>query len=189
MYQHATAVGLVLTSLPGVAGVYMYYRTPYRKTAFNLLLLSAFLIRLLMISLDPFLQDWDERFHAIVAKNMMDFPFKPMMVVNPVFAQLRIGGTVISGCTSNRCLCGRGLLKYLCNTVAMRLPIAIWAIAIWMIRDIANRWTRNDEIAFIVHSLLVWIGNGGSDMSLDHNDFTFTLHCGTWAWSRYGIQP
>ena len=34
--------------------------------------------------LDPFLNMWDERFHALVAKNMMNNPFKPMLYNDPV---------------------------------------------------------------------------------------------------------
>ena len=83
--QQETTIGLILTSLPGLAGIFLFYRTSYKKEAFYLLLLSAFLIRLLMISLDPFLQNWDERFHALVAKNMMEHPFKPMLIAHPVF--------------------------------------------------------------------------------------------------------
>ena len=49
-----------------------------------LLLIGAFGIRLFIITVDPFLHDWDERFHALVAKNMMSHPFKPMLYVNPV---------------------------------------------------------------------------------------------------------
>ncbi len=52
------------------------------KRALLLLFLAAFVLRLCMISLDPFLNKWDERFHALVAKNMMDHPFKPMLRVN-----------------------------------------------------------------------------------------------------------
>ena len=41
--------------------------------------------------LDPFLNMWDERFHALVAKNMMSNPFKPMLyndpVINMVYAE------------------------------------------------------------------------------------------------------
>lgn len=49
-----------------------------------LLLFGAIGVRLFMITIDPFLHDWDERFHAIVAKNMITYPFKPMLFVNPV---------------------------------------------------------------------------------------------------------
>ncbi len=30
------------------------------------------------------LHDWDERYHALVAKNMIEQPFKPMLYKNPV---------------------------------------------------------------------------------------------------------
>lgn len=35
-------------------------------------------------SLDGRLHDWDERYHALVAKNMIEQPFKPMLYKNPV---------------------------------------------------------------------------------------------------------
>ncbi len=54
------------------------------KVSMLLLLLGALGIRLFIISVDPFLHDWDERFHALVAKNMISHPFKPMLFVNPV---------------------------------------------------------------------------------------------------------
>jgi len=34
--------------------------------------------------LDPFLNLWDERFHALVAKNLMNHPFKPTLYDDPV---------------------------------------------------------------------------------------------------------
>lgn len=48
------------------------------------LLLFAFFLNSFMASLDPFLNIWDERFHALVAKNMMNHPFKPTLYDNPV---------------------------------------------------------------------------------------------------------
>lgn len=38
-----------------------------------------------MSFLDPFLIIWDEQFHALVAKNMMDHPFKPMLYKDVFF--------------------------------------------------------------------------------------------------------
>lgn len=53
----------------------------YKKDAPAIALLSvgAFILRLFMARLDPFLHDWDERFHALVARNMMGNPFKPFL--------------------------------------------------------------------------------------------------------------
>ncbi|MBL4654661.1 MAG: glycosyltransferase family 39 protein [Bacteroidia bacterium] len=49
-----------------------------------LLLIGAFGIRMFMASLDPFLHLWDEKFHALVAKNMLDNPFEPLLYTDPV---------------------------------------------------------------------------------------------------------
>ena len=49
-----------------------------------LIICGAFLLRVFMAQLDPFLNLWDERYHALVAKNMLCFPLKPMLYVNPV---------------------------------------------------------------------------------------------------------
>src|SRR5688572_1561849 len=48
-----------------------------------LLVLGSFFLRLEMASLDPFLHNWDERFHALVSKNMMEDPFRPMLYKHP----------------------------------------------------------------------------------------------------------
>jgi 4-amino-4-deoxy-L-arabinose transferase len=44
-----------------------------------LLTVIAFALRCYVASLDPYLHKWDERFHALVARNMMDNPFVPML--------------------------------------------------------------------------------------------------------------
>ena len=47
------------------------------------LVLAGFLLRIFAAS-DPFLHEWDERYHALVAKNMMENPFKPMLYKTPL---------------------------------------------------------------------------------------------------------
>ena len=49
-----------------------------------LLFLAAIALYMLAANLDPFLHVWDERFHALVAKNMIDEPFAPMLYADPV---------------------------------------------------------------------------------------------------------
>ncbi len=46
---------------------------------------AAFLLRFWAAGLDPYLNDWDERFHAIVAKNMLEAgPWKPVLRLQPI---------------------------------------------------------------------------------------------------------
>jgi 4-amino-4-deoxy-L-arabinose transferase len=49
-----------------------------------LLTLTAFLLRLTFCLTDPFLYDWDEQFHALVARHMTEHPFKPMLYAEPL---------------------------------------------------------------------------------------------------------
>lgn len=61
------------------------YNLERKKTvSLFLLFLASFSILLFAASLDPFINLWDERFHALVAKNMLDNPFKPMLYANPI---------------------------------------------------------------------------------------------------------
>ncbi|MFT5169209.1 MAG: hypothetical protein ACI8P3_004457 [Saprospiraceae bacterium] len=48
------------------------------SVAILLILLCGFLLRLYVAG-DFYLHDWDERYHAVVAKNLMDHPLKPTL--------------------------------------------------------------------------------------------------------------
>lgn len=49
-----------------------------------ILLIAGFLLRLWMIILDPFLHNWDEHFHALVAKNLSNNFALPILLNNPL---------------------------------------------------------------------------------------------------------
>ncbi len=49
-----------------------------------LILICGFALRILAIISDPFLHPWDERFHALVGRNMIDSPLVPILRVNPI---------------------------------------------------------------------------------------------------------
>src|SRR5436190_21960327 len=57
-----------------------------RETPGFLILISGGLcLRIFAALLDPYLNLWDEQFHALVAKNMILHPFKPTLNENPAF--------------------------------------------------------------------------------------------------------
>lgn len=62
----------------------LIFRQRYFYLSFTFLMIAAFSLRWFFADFDPFLHDWDERFHALVAKNMMANPFKPMLYANPI---------------------------------------------------------------------------------------------------------
>ena len=75
---------LFLTGLLSLAASVYANFTSREKLSVVFLLFFAFLINSLMASLDPFLNIWDERFHALVAKNLMKHPLMPTLYDNPV---------------------------------------------------------------------------------------------------------
>ncbi len=195
-YAQETWIGLLLVSIPAVLGAFLFFTRQQEKPALLLLLLSALLMRLLMISLDPFLHEWDERFHALVAKNMMSWPFKPMLVAQPILPY------DVHDWSNNHVWVHKqpwflwqmaaSMKIFGANTFALRLPSAIMGtLFVWLVFDLAKNWTQNLKIAFIAawfatfsHYALELIAGR---ISLEHNDvaFMFYVTCSLWALSRY----
>lgn len=69
--------------LAGAASLVFFLREQYRW-ALGLLFVAGLSLRLMMTAIDPFLNFWDEQFHALVAKNVLHDPLHPMMYVHPV---------------------------------------------------------------------------------------------------------
>lgn len=186
----------MLASVPAVVSIYMFFIAEKKRTALFLLVLSAFLLRMVMISLDPYLHDWDEKFHALVARNMTHFPFKPMLFEHPVFPynykdwsynhiwlhkqpvflwQMAISMKVFG-----------------INLIGLRLPSALMGTAIvWLVYDLGRKWLKDENVAFIggiiscfsFFSLELIAGQ----MSTDHNDvaFVFYVTLSLWAFAVY----
>lgn len=55
-----------------------------QRWALLLLTAAAFVLRLFAATLDPFLNEWDECFHALVAKRMLDDPLTPRLFAEGV---------------------------------------------------------------------------------------------------------
>jgi 4-amino-4-deoxy-L-arabinose transferase len=73
---------IVAGLLPVAAAVLLFMRGKTRP-ALYLLIAGGFALRLWMAFIDPFINIWDEQFHAMVAKNMMAHPFTPMLYEHP----------------------------------------------------------------------------------------------------------
>lgn len=66
----------------GIMSIILFLRG---KQGYSLLFLfmAGLILRVVTATLDPFLWTWDEQYHALVAKNMMVNPFKPVLISNP----------------------------------------------------------------------------------------------------------
>ena len=160
------------------------------------LVILALLIRGLLTGADSYLNEWDERYHALVAKNMMDEPFKPMMRTDPVLEY-----DYKSWCCNHIWLHKQPLflwqmalsLKVLgVNEIALRFPSALMgSIAVLFIFQIALFWTKDKQISFLSAFLAVFafyqLELTSGRMTCDHNDvaFSFYMTASIWAFIRY----
>src|SRR5687768_4820417 len=150
--ETSTSIGLLAMSMPAVVAAYFHFVKDKQKTALFLLLASAFLLRLLMISLDPYLHEWDERHHALVAKHMIDNPFKPMLFLEHIFPVNKhdVSYTDIWVHKQPVFLWQMALSMKLfgVNLIAMRLPSAIMGtLIVWLVYDLCKRWWKDTYIA------------------------------------------
>jgi 4-amino-4-deoxy-L-arabinose transferase-like glycosyltransferase len=189
-YSQETFISLIIAALPAIAGIFVFQRN--RKLALFLLLLSAFLIRLLMASLDPFLHEWDEKYHALVAKNMINFPFKPMLRINPILPY-----DPAAWCCNHIWVHKQPLFLWQMalsmkifgvNVIAMRLPSVIMGtLMVWLTYDIARFWTKNDKIAFLSGLMVCFsyfqLELISGRLPLEHNDVTFAFYATASIWS------
>ncbi|MEL7121572.1 MAG: glycosyltransferase family 39 protein [Bacteroidota bacterium] len=195
-YSDSTLYGLVIASIPGLVGLYFALFKSNFKLGLGLLLFSGFLMRMLMISLDPFLHDWDERYHALVAKNLSQYPFKPMLRVDPIMSY-----DMEAWCCNHIWVHKQpffmwqmaiSIFFFGTNEIAVRLPSALMGvISIYFIFQIAKYWTKNTNIAFLASFLFTFsyyqLELTAGRLSLEHNDlgFAFYVTAGIWAFTRY----
>ncbi|MDF1672405.1 MAG: glycosyltransferase family 39 protein [Vicingaceae bacterium] len=74
---------LIISALLFISSIILFNR----KTTLSivLLFLGALVLGFFIANLDPFLILWDEQYHALVAKNMLQNPFKPTLFLDPQF--------------------------------------------------------------------------------------------------------
>lgn len=166
-----------------------------KTAAVCLLTIAGVVLRTYMAYLDPFLHDWDEKFHAIVARNMMDDPFKPYLRLplatydykawccnyiwvhkQPLFMwQMALSMKIF------------GVSEF-----AIRYPsVLMGALMIPMVYRIARLANAGSTIAFIAAMFMCFSAYNlnlvSGKLGMDHNDtaFAFYVLASTWAYAEY----
>ena len=70
---------LVSSGVMFVASLICFHYTSKINLSVILRLIGTLVLKLFHIHLDHFLNNWDEMFHALVAKNMSHHPLKPVL--------------------------------------------------------------------------------------------------------------
>ncbi len=156
-------------SLVAVLGAWSYFA--FRKGSYGiglfLLFLSSFVLRFWVATLDPFLHNWDERFHAVVAKNMMAHPFKPMLHADPVISSY-------------------DFTAWCCNHVWLhKQPLFLWQMALSLKIFGVSEWALRIPSVLMSALLVFPIFNIGQRL---FDESTGYIAAFSWAFGYYGIE-
>jgi 4-amino-4-deoxy-L-arabinose transferase len=165
------------------------------RVSISLLLMGGFCVRLFVALLDPHLSLWDEQFHALVAKNMMEHPFKPMLYethVLPFDKTSWVDGHIwLHKQPLFLWQMALSMKIFGANIFGLRLPSILMSTLVILIIYRVGKITINEKAGFF-GALLFAVSNFALEitagaMHTDHNDvaFLFYISASIWAWVEY----
>ncbi|MEY4905040.1 MAG: hypothetical protein RLZZ292_2855 [Bacteroidota bacterium] len=146
------------------------------------IVLGGLLLRLYVAS-DPILHPWDERFHALVAKNMIDFPLKPMLYAEPVlpynYQHWNESHVWLHKPPLPLWCIALSLKVFGINTFSVRLPSLIFGTFALFLTFYIGRFVANTKVGLLaaglhsINGLVLEIGSGR--ITTDHVDTAFAF--------------
>ena len=160
---------------------FLLKKSRFKRALLLILVLGAFLR--IYSSSTPFLHQWDERYHALVAKNLIQHPLTPTLHEHPVLEYSNnnwVGGNIWLAKPSFPLWLMSGSIAVFGNSLwAIRLPsILLGLLAVWLTYLIAGRifGSKTAIIAAFLHAIhgltIEMIGGG---VSSDHVEHTFIV--------------
>lgn len=165
------------------------------KLSLFLLFISGLFLCSAMALLDPFLNNWDEQYHSLVAKNLIQHPFTPTLYENPILPY-----NANSWINNHIWLHKQPIFLWQIaisiklfglNELAVRIPSVLMMSILPLFIYRLGKISLNERIgyygallfcsAFYVHEMLT-----GFPPS-DHNDiaFLFYITASIWTWFEY----
>lgn len=194
-YFSSNQILLLLIAIVILISSVITYSIKKEKTSVILLVIASLFFGFFFSALSPYLNLWDEQYHALVAKNMMDHPLSPMLCANPIL------GYDYRSWISNHIWLHKQPLFLLqiaislklfgINELSVRIPsIIMHAIISFFIYRI-GKISANTNIGFYgalffaiaYYPLALVAGTYGTD----HNDIAvlFYVAASFWAWFEY----
>jgi len=176
------AITIAICSLLIITAGNLFFKKEKQSTAIMLLLLAGLFLRV-YVGTDFYLHEWDERYHALVAKNLIQHPLIPTLYENPILAY------DYKNWTANHIwvhkqpfpLWSMALSMYFfgVNEIALRIPsILLSTFAIFLTYKIGTL-IFGREVGFIaaflhcIHGLSIELTGGR--ISTDHIDIFFSF--------------
>lgn len=159
---------------------YRFMKAQQHKSALFLILVLGLILRLFIAS-DPGLHEWDERYHALVAKNLMDDPFQPMLYKNPVLPYDYQNWTEnhiwLHKQPMTLWLMAGSMKLFGVNEFAVRLPSILFTTLGILLMFNIGRMLWNEKVGlyaaffYAIHGLI--LEQTGGRVTTDHVDITF----------------
>ena len=175
-------IGILTVIFGTVAFAFAWWFASKRNyhIAVFLLILGGFILRVYTAS-DPYLHEWDERYHALVAKNLISDPLKPTLYADPVLPYdykdwssnhvwLHKQPLPLWAMAASMSLFG-------INELALRLPSILLTCFAILFLYLIGRSLFNEQIAFLaafflaINGLIIEISAGR--VATDHIDVFF----------------
>lgn len=161
-----------------------------------ILFIVGLAMRLYAAYMDPFLHDWDERFHALVARNLMDNFWEPVLIKNTLVAFNPIDWSAYHIWLHKQPLflwqMALSMKIFGVSEFTLRLPSALMgSIMILLLYRITYILTKNKRTS-LLSALLLCFSNYQMQLisgieGMDHNDiaFEFYMLASCWAYAEY----
>ena len=179
-----------------LGSVFLFFSGKQRAALF-LLLGGALFLFIFSALLDPFLHLWDERFHALVAKNMIHHPLIPTLYDDPVVPMDYDRWDRIHIWLHKQPLflwpISLSLVLFGPNEFALRLPSILMGVGIvyFVFRTASNLVnTETGYFSALISACSFYLFDMiGGRIMLDHNDiaFLFYISGSLWTLSEYLI--
>src|SRR5271170_1548182 len=176
----AQAILVVLLAIFGFATATRLFLHNRPRTSLTLLLLTSLFLKCFSASSD-YLHPWDERYHALVAKHLIDHPLIPTLYEDPVLhydpADWEANHIWLHKPPLTLWLIALSLKLFGITPFAVRIPsIILSTLAIILTWEIARRLfdIRIAFFASLFHALCgILIAQAAGSFSTDHVDTTF----------------
>ena len=196
--DHGIIVFLFIVGLSFLLSSIIFFINGKVTIAVSLLFISALTLFIFAALLDPFLNIWDERFHALVAKNLLNHPLLPTLYDNPVVSMPydRWDRSII-WLHKQPFFLWQIAISYKIfgvNEFAVRFPSIILGSLLVPVcyrsgKILVNRNTGYYAAFFVASSYYLIELISGRHM-VDHNDavFFFYVSASIWAWLEFVVS-
>ncbi|MBS1594342.1 MAG: glycosyltransferase family 39 protein [Bacteroidetes bacterium] len=176
-------------------GAVLLFLSDRQRWALLTLLTGGVILRYYFATLDPFLHDWDERFHALVAKNLTQHWLRPTLVEHHILSNVKEEWTDKHIWLHKQPLflwqMALSIRLFGATEFAVRLPSLIMTSilipAIYQIGRMVFNPIAGFIAAFILSCYEPLLEMNSGMMGMEHNDiaFLFYVTLSIWAWICY----